>query len=427
MNSVEYKEKAFTWFKLVSITGGAQLIVQIVGFVSGILVIRLLPTNEYGLYTLANTMLGAITILADGGISTGVMAQGGKVWQDKNKLGAVLATGLDLRKKFAAGSLLISSPVLIYLLIHHGASWLTSLLIVVSLIPAFYAGLSDSLLEIVPKLHQSILPLQKNQVNVGVARLLLIGLTLFIFPWTFIALLASGIPRIYGNIRLRKISHDYIDESQQPDPQVRKEILAIVKRVLPGAFYFCISGQITVWLISIFGNTTAVAQVGALSRLTMLLSLFSALSNTLIVPRFVRLPPHKKSLLKYVFGTLAAISLISFVLVLFTALFPKQILFILGDAYMNLSRAMILSVLTGCISLLVGIFISFSSSRGWIMNPVLLMLFNIFGTIFPLFFINIATLEGVILLSLMSSIWGLLVNGGYMMLKIFRLQEQSTL
>ena len=58
------------WSKLISITASAQLIVQAVGFLSGILIIRLLPVQEYAYYTLANTMLGTMTILADGGISS---------------------------------------------------------------------------------------------------------------------------------------------------------------------------------------------------------------------------------------------------------------------------------------------------------------------------------------------------------------------
>ena len=149
-----------SWGKLISITGSAQIIVQAVGFVCGILVIRLLPTQEYALYTLANTMLGTMTMLSDAGISTGVMAQGGKVWQNREKLGVVMATGLDLRRKFAIGSLILSTPILLYLLLHNGASWLMAIMIVLSLIPAFYAALSDSLLEIVPKLNQTILPLQ---------------------------------------------------------------------------------------------------------------------------------------------------------------------------------------------------------------------------------------------------------------------------
>ena len=98
-------ETILNWGKLISITGSAQIIVQILGFASGILIIRLLPVQEYALYTLANTMLGTMTVLADGGISTGVMSQGAKVWQNKVMLGKVLATGLDLRRKFAIFSL----------------------------------------------------------------------------------------------------------------------------------------------------------------------------------------------------------------------------------------------------------------------------------------------------------------------------------
>ena len=66
------KQKINYWLKLITITGLAQVIVQAVGFISGILVIRLLPVQEYALYTLANTMLGTMTVLSDGGISTSV-------------------------------------------------------------------------------------------------------------------------------------------------------------------------------------------------------------------------------------------------------------------------------------------------------------------------------------------------------------------
>jgi O-antigen/teichoic acid export membrane protein len=156
-----YYNKAKYWGKLISITGSAQIVVQAVGFLSGILVIRLLAVEEYALYTLANTMLGTMTILSDGGISTGVMAEGGKVWQDRKKSGVVLTTGLDLRRKFAIVSLIISIPVLGYLLLHNGANWITTVLITASLIPAFYAALSDGLLQIPVKLHQAIPPLQK--------------------------------------------------------------------------------------------------------------------------------------------------------------------------------------------------------------------------------------------------------------------------
>lgn len=74
--------KLFHYGKLVSITALAQGLIQALSFASGIMIVRLLPTKEYALYVLANTMLGTMTLLSDGGISTGVMAQGAKVWTE---------------------------------------------------------------------------------------------------------------------------------------------------------------------------------------------------------------------------------------------------------------------------------------------------------------------------------------------------------
>ena len=416
-------EKVIHWGKLISITGTAQIIIQLSGFICGILIIRLLPIKEYALYTLANTMLGTMVILADGGISIGVMAESGKVWNEKKKLGSVLATGLLLRKKFALRSLIISLPILLYLLLHNGASVVTSILITLSVIPAFYAALSDTLLEIIPKLHQAILPLQKNQVIVSIIRLTLIGLSMFIFPWTFIIILSGGISRIYGNCRLKKIVYTYVAETHILDPQNEKDILKTVKKVLPGALYFCVSSQINVWLISFLGNTTVVAQIGALGRLAMLLNILGILINTLILPKFVKLPNNKKQLLKYILISISVVTVVCIIIIAFSKIFPNQILFILGRSYSDLSQELVLSILIGCLNLIIGIFISFSSSRGWIMNPIFLMIINILGTIVPIYFVNISTLNGILLLSFYGSIWGLLVFGTYTLLKIMSIDN----
>src|SRR5690606_34453750 len=168
----KFKSKyVYSWIKLIFISSFAQVGVQTISFLCGIIIIRSLPINEYALYTLANTALGTMTILSDGGISSGILSKGGKVWNDRDKLGAVLTTGLKLRNRFAIGSAIVSLPILIFLLIQHEASWLTITLICFSIIPAFYANLSESLLVIIPKLHQCILPIQKNQIKVELGRL----------------------------------------------------------------------------------------------------------------------------------------------------------------------------------------------------------------------------------------------------------------
>ncbi|AXB59124.1 polysaccharide biosynthesis protein [Flavobacterium fluviale] len=384
------------WGKLISITGSAQIIIQALGFASGILIIRLLPVEEYAFYTLANTMLGTMTVLADGGITSGVMALGGKVWEDKEKIGVVLATGLDLRKKFAIVSLIVSMPILFYLLLHNGASWMVTLLIAIAVIPAFYAALSDSLLEIIPKLNQTILPLQKNQIEVGIGRLLLSGLTMFIFPWAFVAVIAAGIPRIWGNIGLRKIVYTMAAKEQQTDIEVRKEILNLVKRILPTSIYYCLSGQITIWLISVFGNTTSLAQLGALSRLSVMLSIFSAIIATLIIPRFAKLTANKHLLLKRFFQIMGLLIILLSIIVLIVYLLPTPILWLLGDAYKGLPFELLLSIISSCIGLLGGIVFNLYSSRGWAMSPIALILINLLAIIISASMLDLGSLRGVL-------------------------------
>ncbi|GEO10459.1 hypothetical protein SAE01_29550 [Segetibacter aerophilus] len=417
LNNPKYT-RLIHWGKLITITGGSQAIVQATGLVSGIIVIRLLPTQQYAWYTLANTLLGTMGILADGGISAGVMAQGGKVWQDREKLGAVLATGLDLRKTFALGSLLVAVPLLIYLLNRSGASVITILLIVAALIPAFFVALSDSLLEIIPKLHQSIIPLQKNELTVSIARLMLSTLTLFIFPFSYIAILASGLPRAYGNIGLRKIAYSFVSKQQKPDLAVRKNILFIVKRILPGALYYCLSGQITIWLISIFGTTNSIAEVGALGRLAVLLNFFSVLISTLIIPRFARLENNKKLLLTRFFQIIGTLLIFCLLLLTVVWAFPEKILLILGNQYAGLEKELLINLIGSSIFLIGAIIYNLYTSKGWVLKPLVSISISICAITTGIIFLDVSTVSGVLWLNIFIAAIQLVYHTTYAVYKL---------
>jgi O-antigen/teichoic acid export membrane protein len=412
------KEKTQHWLKLITVTGSAQILVQAVGFISGILVIRLLPVEEYALYTIANTMLGTMTVLSDGGISTGVMAQGGKVWQNKEKLGAILATGLDLRRKFAILSLLVSIPILCYLLLHHGASIITTVLISISLIPAFYAALSDNLLQIPVKLHQAISPLQRNQVGVSIGRLILTGITLFAFPWAFIAIIANGVPRIWGNIRLRKIANGFVSKNAEINIEDKKAILNVVKRILPISIYFAFSGQITVWLISIFGTASSVAQLGAITRLTTILTIISTVISVLIVPRFARLEGRKKILLKYFFQLIFLLLILSGIILVVSYRYSNTFILILGKTYNGLNKEFVISVLGTLIGLISGTIYSINVVRQWLINPIFVIFFNMSLIIVFSILFDMSNLIGVLWFNISVAGIILLLNFSYSIYKM---------
>lgn len=423
-NAPQY-HRVLEWGKLISITGAAQVFVQAVGFISGILVIRFLSVEEYAYYTVANTIFGTMVMLADGGISTSVLSQGGKVWGDKERLGTIVSTGLDLRKKFAIGSLIVSLPILAFLLLQNGASWSLIFLASLTLIPAFYAELSDSLLDIAPRLHQDIPPLQKNQVLVGAGRLLLTVSIVFLFPFTFVALIANGLPRIYGNIRLRKIAEPYISR-EKPDREVKKKILASVKKILPGAIYYSFSGQITVWILSILGNTKGLAQLGALGKFGMALSLISAMVAILLIPRFARQKDLKPVLSRLYIQIVVAVWVLLIPAICLVYFFPTYILTVLGAKYVNLELELLYIIIGSALGILCGVVVSLNMSRNWIINPFFSIALSLISIVLGIMLFDVSELRGVLLFNIFLAIVQLAIHGSYGGIRINRLKAAGS-
>ncbi|SEQ51246.1 lipopolysaccharide biosynthesis protein [Neolewinella agarilytica] len=397
------------WTKLIGVAAGGQLAIQAVGFISGILVIRLLPTEQYAYYVLVNTMLGTMAVLADGGISLGVLSEGGKVWQQPKELGKVLATGMDLRHKFAIGSLAVSMPILYYLLRQQELSHLWVIILILSLLPSFYASLSGGLLKVVPRLHQEVSSSLMIDLKSNIWRALATAGSLLFFPLAVCAVLANGVGQIKANQLLKKLSQKHIAENSQSDDFYRSQILKTVWRVLPGSIYYCISGQITVWLISIFGSTSGIAEIGALGRLMVLLMLIQNSLDLLIVPRFARLMERPEELRLRFIQVVGAVSGISLCLILGIYLFPKPFLFILGPDYMDLEYEMLLMTIGSCITLVANTVNRLASARGIIPNPALFLPFTVFSQIVLLvFFIDYSSVVGVLNFSILGAAIGLL-------------------
>lgn len=413
------------WIMLTSITSGTQLLIQVIGLLSGIVIIRLLSTQEYALYTLANTMLGTMTVLADGGVSSGVMAESGKVWRDRDKLGTALVTGLDLRKKFAVASLVISSPFLIYLMILHGASWWISIIIILSLIPAFIGSLSGSIFAVPLQLHQDVRSLQKNQLVENISRFAGI-FSLIILPWTFIALLASGIPKIITNLRLQKYSTGYANWSVKPDQSVRKRIIKMVKRLMPGMIYFVLSGHISLWLISLLGSTDNVAEIGAIGRLAIIFTVVTNIFNVLIIPRFTRLPENSTKVFSRFFKILIAFAVLSLIIVVFVYLFSSQILWVLGEKYQNLNYELFLAVVTTCLVHIGGGAFRMSNQRGWPIHPALSISVSVASVIAGVMIFEISTLVGVLYFNIFTAFIQIILNVGYFVFAYFTKTEKVT-
>src|SRR3954467_13876865 len=99
-----------------------QGVVQLVSFLSGILLIRHLDQREYAYFTIANTMQGTLNVLADIGISIGLVSIGGRVWQDRHRFGQLVRTASNLRRKLGVIATIVVTPILCVMLVKNGAS-----------------------------------------------------------------------------------------------------------------------------------------------------------------------------------------------------------------------------------------------------------------------------------------------------------------
>ena len=100
-----FSTKNVRWLKVLSKYISVQLVVQVLGFVSGVLLVRTLDQKQYSYYTIALSMQSTMHVLSDLGIGVSLSAIGGKVWQDRSRFGQLINTALQIRYYLAAISI----------------------------------------------------------------------------------------------------------------------------------------------------------------------------------------------------------------------------------------------------------------------------------------------------------------------------------
>jgi O-antigen/teichoic acid export membrane protein len=403
-----------TLVRKVLLTGGAQALVQLLSFVGGILVVRLLAPEQYAYYTIANAALSSMTVLADSGIGTGVLAQGGKVWHERKAFGAVLATGLALRRQFAFYAALVSIPIACVLLLRQGADWSAVALLSAVVLPQFLLAISGQLLEIVPRLHQELAPLQRVQVAANAARVALLGIALPLWPAAFTALSVAIVPQAWTNWRLRQLAAKHVDWQTVSVPEVRRQIVGQVKRMLPNTLFYVFSGQITVWLIAVFGETTAVAAVGALGRIGMALGLLGTIFGLVAIPRFARIPTHdSRRVWRRYWQAQAALLIACASVTIAIAAFPELVLAILGPSYRDLTYEVVLMGAGAGFGVLFGAAFGLGAARAVVAPPWLVLPYCLGIQALLVYVLPVGTVAGVIWLGLASFASQWLMHAAY--------------
>lgn len=395
--------------KILSKFISVQLVVQVLGLASGILLVRTLDQQQYAYFTIANTMQGTINVLADSGISIGLTAIGGKVWQDRYRFGQLINTVMQLRRYLTAIAIVIITPILLWMLINSGASVIYAILITIVVLLGINFQLNSGVLIIVPRLHSQINLIQKIDLIFVISRIIFLCIAYFTLLNAAVAIFTASIAFSLQYFSTNYWIADSIEKDAPIHNEYRTSILKIIKHQSPNAIFYCVQGQLTVWLISIFGNTQNIAEVGALGRLGVIFSVISAVMSSIILPGFARCQSINLLYRRY-WQILGSLCLFGFFLVILAAFFPRQLLWILGEQYAHLQNEVLLMVVSTVFNSTVGIMWTINASKAWIQYSWFNIPITIITQLFLLLLLDVSTVKGVILFAIISTICPFLIN-----------------
>jgi O-antigen/teichoic acid export membrane protein len=358
--------RAIQHAKIVGNFAFIQALVQLIGFASGILLVRWLDQNEYAYFTIANTMQGTINVLADMGISIGLMSIGGRVWEDRYRFGQLISTAKHFRWKLGLLAILFVTPILYWMLARNGASSSYAVILIGVIFFGLVIQFSLGILVVIPRLRSDISKIQNIDLIGAVTRLIVLTICLFLFLNAGVAILVSSMVFLLQYWLFRNYAAAVVDLNAPENPKDRAAMIGFIKNQAANAVFFCLQGQITVLLISFFGNrATSVAEVGALGRLAMIFTVLGQVLTNIFVPAFARCQEKTKLRLQY-FAIVTGVAACCSAVIAAAALFPDQFLFVLGPKYFHLRHELLLMVTSTVIGVVTGALWFLNASKAWV-------------------------------------------------------------
>lgn len=401
-------ERLRHWSVLLGKFVSIQLLVQLLGSLAGLLLVRTLSQREYAYFTLASTMQATLLLLADVGVSSALSGTGGQVWQDKQRFSELIATGLYVRKKLAWFGGLVSVPILCWMLLSNGTGVIYAIILTVAVLIGASFRLTSDVLSVVPRLLGRIDQLQKLDVVSSFFRLAIISACCVTFINAALGIFIASFSFGLQLWLLRRWTKDAVNLKAPVNSTDKRTIIHVVKQQALTTIGYCFHGQLMIFLISYFGNTHSIAEIGALGRLTAIMSVIGTVMSNILLPKFARCQERQKLQAMWLQITTAFV-LLSVFLMLLAQFVPEPMLWLLGKQYSHATNDLRYMVLGTVLSTITGALFSLNASRAWMEWSWLQVPIGLGSQIILFHFLDLSTVKGVVLISSLPVIPGAVI------------------
>jgi O-antigen/teichoic acid export membrane protein len=345
------------------LAGGA--LAQLIGAISGILLVRWMSIPDYAIYTVATTMAGAVFVLTKGGPHMGLSAVLSRVWPDRSEAAKAVASSFRTRLVISALTLPPLLGFSAYLFHSAGAgTWLVLLLVgLLGLIwlADMYSGIIDQVLFF----DGRAVRVQAADTVIAAGRLALIVALRALGFLSVVAAVATSLFVVAVRIPpIRKWVGQSLGQARAAsDPAMEATVKSIALRQMPVDIFTLLQSQAAIFYLTLeTANAAELATFGALSRLAQIMTPFAALSLAYFLPAFSASSDRVLQRIGWyvLLGSLPAVALLALVLAA-----PQSILFLLGEAYEGQTYPLVVYAIVLVILIAVDVAWRLISHRGW--------------------------------------------------------------
>jgi hypothetical protein len=413
--------------RLVSIVG-TQAFCHLLNGLAAILVVWLLPREQYAWFTLAASVMAVLQVLTDGGVNAAVLSTGGQVWQNSSRLSALVAAGIQVNRTLTTGVVIGAVPLLCWMMARQGGDWpLIISITLLCMIPQWTSNRAQIHL-IACKLKSHIADVQAAELALAVARLALTLMLWFLglahAAWALAAVSASLVLHSWlVKTRTQGLLSPQIEAADLAS--FRQQIGQTVRHLYPGALFTCVQAHLAVWLLSFMGRSGELADIGALSRLGFFVNLAGAPLVTLAAPAFARCQTAGR--LRSLFGlTLAGSAAFMLPLVCVAWWRPGWLLGLLGSGYAHLHQELLIVALGFMLAALANVCSHLNLARGWTRHFWLSVPLSLLAQLGVVFTVDLGTLAGMAWLGFALAAANLTFHGLLMLISLLQMPATST-
>lgn len=353
------------WTALILRFLAGQGSVQVLNLVCGFLLLRWLSVEAYAQYSVAFGFQNTLGVLVDLGISGSIVALVGDRGSDKEIVGTYIQSAKHFRNRFFAVIIPLAAIAFPLITSKHNWDLTTQLLLFISVASSLFFQGWVSFYSAPLLINQRLRQFYQPQIISSFGRLLIYfilhvasALTSWASAWVSSAMFA-----VTGFL-YRQATTPLITEPKNSNHKFNREMIHYFSPLIPATIFTAFQGQISLALITIFGQTQSIAEVAALGRLGQLFFILSSF-NSIIIGPYIAKVAQRNLTIKY-FQILGSAVIVAVILCLIAFLFPQPLLWVLGPKYQNLRAEVGWVVVTASFTYVANTLYQMNSNRKWI-------------------------------------------------------------